>query len=338
MKTTLGPHVLTAMRAGHPLVALETALVTHGLPYPINLETIIDMEAAVRELGAIPATIGVLLGEVVIGLTEAELALLAKAASPMKVGVRELPVASLGKVSGGAELALLAKAASPMKVGVRELPVVSLGKVSGGTTVSATTYLAHRYGLAVLATGGIGGVHRGAGDSFDISADLTILGRTPITVVSSGAKAILDIGLTLEYMETQGITVVGYGTNIFPAFYASTSPYRLALKLDSPGEVAKVALARDELGLQSALLINNPVLTALEIPWEELLTYIAQIEGEIKTAGIVGQDVTPHMLSRLLAVTAGRSLKANLSLLIENARLGAEIALAICAERKRSNG
>ncbi|MFW0861330.1 MAG: pseudouridine-5'-phosphate glycosidase [Dethiobacter sp.] len=307
MKTTLGPHVLTAMRAGHPLVALETALVTHGLPYPINLETIIGMEAAVREHGVIPATIGVLLGEVVIGLTEAE-------------------------------LALLAKAASPMKVGVRELPVVSLGKVSGGTTVSATTYLAHRYGLTVLATGGIGGVHRGAGDSFDISADLTILGRTPITVVSSGAKAILDIGLTLEYMETQGITVVGYGTNIFPAFYASTSPYRLALKLDSPREVAKVALARDELGLQSALLINNPVLTALEIPWEELLTYIAQIEGEIKTAGIVGQDVTPQMLSRLLAVTAGRSLKANLSLLIENARLGAEIALAICAERKRSNG
>ncbi|MBS3886003.1 MAG: pseudouridine-5'-phosphate glycosidase [Dethiobacter sp.] len=307
MKTTIGPHVLTAMRAGHPLVALETALITHGLPYPLNLETILRMEAAVREFGAIPATIGVLLGEVVIGLTEEELAALAKAEAPIKMGVRELPVASLGKLSGG-------------------------------TTVSATAYLAHRYGLAVLATGGIGGVHRGACSSFDISADLTVLSRTPITVISSGAKAFLDLGLTLEYLETQGVTVAGYGTNIFPAFYAATSPYRLALRFDSPKEVAKVALARDELGLDSALLINNPVLAAQEIPWEELITYIVQIEGEIKSAGIVGQDVTPQMLRRLIAVTSGRSLKANLALLTENARLGAEIALAICAERKRANG
>lgn len=305
MQTTIGPHVLAAMRAGYPLVAMETALVTHGLPYPLNLETVLGMEAAVREVGAIPATIGVLLGEVVIGLTEVE-------------------------------LAALAKAESPMKVGVRELPVVSVGKGNGGTTVSATAYLAHRYGLAVLATGGIGGVHRGACNSFDISADLTMLGRTPITVISSGAKAILDLGLTLEYLETQGVTVVGYGTNIFPAFYAAASPYRLAVRFDSPREVAKAALARDELGLHSALLINNPVPTALEIPWEELITYIAQVEGEIKTARIAGQDVTPQMLRRLFALTAGRSLEANLALLTENARLGAEIALAICAERKQA--
>jgi pseudouridine-5'-phosphate glycosidase len=307
VKTTIGSEVLAAMRAGHPLVALETALVTHGLPKPLNLETILGMEAAVREVGAIPATIGVLSGEVIIGLS-------------------------------AAELTALAIAESPVKVGVRDLPLVALGKVSGGTTVSATAYLAHRYGLAVLATGGIGGVHRGACDSLDISADLTILGRTPITVISSGAKAILDLGLTLEYLETQGITVAGYGTDLFPAFYAATSPYRLALRIDSPREAAKVALARDELGLPSAILINNPVRTALEIPWQELLTYIVQIEGEVKAAGITGQDVTPQMLSRLFAVTAGRTLKANLSLLTENARLGAEIAQALCAERKRSNG
>lgn len=307
MKITIGSHVLNGMRAGYPLVALETAVVTHGLPYPLNLQTILGMEAVVRELAAIPATIGVLSGEVVIGLTEAELVALASAESPMKVGVRELPLASLGVINGG-------------------------------TTVSATAYLAHRYGLAVLATGGIGGVHRGACNSFDISADLTILGKTPITVVSSGAKAILDLGLTLEFMETQGITVAGYGTNIFPAFYAAGSPYRLSLRLDSPMEVAKVAMARDELGLQSALLITKPVSTVLEIPWEELISCVEQVEGEIKAAGVSGQDVTPQMLSMLCTATAGRTLQANLSLLIENARLGAEIALAISAERKRLHG
>lgn len=306
MKITIGSHVLTALRTNSPLVALETALVTHGLPQPLNLETALAMEAAVREVGAIPATIGVLAGQLVIGLTETELALLAKAESPMKVAIRELPAALAGNGSGG-------------------------------TTVSATAYLAHRYGLAVLSTGGIGGVHPGASYSFDISSDLTILARTPITVISSGAKAILDLGLTLEYLETQGVTVAGYRTNSFPAFYAAESPYQLTLRVDSPEEVAKLALARDELGLHSALLISNPAPKTLEISWEELKVDIAQIEAEIKAEGISGQNVTPQMLRRLNSASP-YTLAVNSALLIENARLGAEIAQAICAERKGYGG
>lgn len=305
MSISIGTDVLAALREGSPLVALETALVTHGLPHPLNVETALAMEAAVRSAGAVPCTIGVLEGRLVLGLSPAELEQLSSAPSPLKVGIRELPAAMAGKRSGG-------------------------------TTVSATAYLAHRYGISVFATGGIGGVHRGAQDTFDISADLTILGRTPLTVVSSGAKAILDLGLTLEYLETACVTVAGYRTEMFPAFYTAGSPYRLALTLDSPQEAAQLALARDELGLSSALLVCNPVPVASQIPWDELMHLIAQVEGEINDEGIGGQDVTPQMLRRLFALSDGRTLQANLALLRENARLGGEIANALYEERRRS--
>jgi pseudouridine-5'-phosphate glycosidase len=302
MNITIGTHVVHALREKAPLVALETALVTHGLPRPLNVETALAMEAAVREAGSVPCTIGMIAGRLIVGLTEDELRSLAKTTSALKLGVRELPAA------------------------------MALQK-SGGTTVAATAYLAHRYGIRVFATGGIGGVHRGARETFDISADLTILGRTPITVISSGAKAILDLSLTLEYLETAGITVAGYRTDSFPAFYSVSSPYSLSIRLESAAEVAKTALCRDGLGLTAALLLSNPVPKEAEIPWDELMDFINKVDLEVKEQGVGGQDVTPTMLKRLFQVTKGRTLSANLALLTENARLGGEIAKTICEER-----
>jgi pseudouridine-5'-phosphate glycosidase len=302
MNISLGAHVISALREGQPLVALETALLTHGLPHPLNVETALAMEDAVRSSGAVAATIGIIDGQVIVGMNEDELALLATASVPMKVGVRELPLA------------------------VAQLR-------SGGTTVAATAYISHRYGIKVFATGGIGGVHRGAQNTFDISGDLTVLGRTPITVVSSGAKAILDLKRTLEYLETAGITVVGYRTNTFPAFYCATSPFKVPHRLESAQDVAKTAIARDQLGLTSALLVSNPVPIQSQIPWEQLMSDIMKVDDEIKHEGIQGQDVTPQMLKRLFALTKGKTLQANLVLLKENARLGGEIATAIIAEK-----
>jgi pseudouridylate synthase len=307
MKIKIGNHIIEALRENRPLVALETALVTHGLPRPLNLETALAMETAVRESGSTAATIGVLDGCVVIGMNEEELTLLAGKDDAIKIGVRELPVA-----------------VAQMR--------------SGGTTVAATTFLAHRYGIKVFATGGIGGVHRAGQSSFDISGDLTVLGRTPITVVSSGAKAILDLKLTLEYMETAGVTVIGYRTHTFPAFYCASSPFPLALRMDSPQDVAKTAVWRDELGLLSALLVANPIRTEYEIPWERLMAYIGEVDNDIRGKGIEGQDVTPQMLRGLFRLTDGQTLRANLILLKDNARLGGEIALALQEERRAHGG
>jgi pseudouridylate synthase len=307
MNTVLGTHVIHALREGKPLVALESALLTHGLPRPVNLETALAMEAAVEEEGAVPATIGILQGRIIIGLTHDE-------------------------------LETLAWSPSPWKVGIRELPAMAARHEDGGTTVSATAYLARRYGISVFATGGIGGVHREGQYTFDISADLTVLGRTPITVVSSGAKAILDLKLTLEYLETAGITVAGYRTASFPAFYSAASPYPLTLTLDNPAQVARVALARDGLDLPGALLVANPVPAGAEIPWDRLMEHIAAVAEEIRSEGIAGQDVTPQMLRRLFALTEGATLKANLALLRHNARLGGEIARALTEERRLAGG
>lgn len=283
-------------------MALETALVTHGLPSPFNLETAADMEAAVRGSGAVPCTIGVLRGEINVGLDREQLTALAEEESPLKLGLRELPYAA------------------------------AMGR-SGGTTVAATAHLAHRYGIRVFATGGIGGVHRNGHNTFDISGDLPVLGRTPLTVVSSGAKAILDLKLTLEYMETAGIAPVGYRTSFFPAFYAAVSPYRTQLCVESAADVARTAAARDALGIPAALLVCNPVSLDNQIPWEHLTGMIAQVCDEMGRDGIEGQDVTPYMLRRLFVLSRGQTLKANLSLLVDNARLGGEIAVALAEGR-----
>ncbi|MDW7650780.1 MAG: pseudouridine-5'-phosphate glycosidase [Bacillota bacterium] len=306
-KIFIGDHVIAALQEKMPLVALETALVTHGLPKPLNVETALAMEAAVRAEGAVPCTIGVLGGRIVLGLAPDELDRLAAENEPVKIGLRELPYAAASEKSGG-------------------------------TTVSATSYLAHRYGIRIFATGGIGGVHRGAGTTFDISNDLTVLGRTPLTVVSSGAKAILDLKLTLEYLETAGVTVAGYKTKTFPAFYSQSSPYKLPLQLTSASQAAQVALVRDGLGLPSALLVCNPVPQDVEIPWSELMSLVAQADDEIRKGGISGQDVTPEMLRRMFVLSEERTLKANLALLVENARLGAQIACNMQILRSENDG
>ncbi|MCR3922739.1 MAG: pseudouridine-5'-phosphate glycosidase [Firmicutes bacterium] len=301
MKVEIGEHIIKAMRSREPLVALETAVITHGLPQPINVETGLAMEAAICATGAIPCTIGVLHGTVIIGMVAEQLQALSQLPDPVKIGVRELPLA-----------AALTQ--------------------SGGTTVAATAYLAHRYGIRVFATGGIGGVHRGAATTFDISGDLITLGKTPITVVSSGAKAILDLQKTLEYLETMGVSVVGYRTNTFPAFYASTSPYLLALQVDSVADVASAALARDELALPSALLVCNPVACDAEIPFSELMELIKRVDEELDSSQVQGQNVTPEMLRRLSTLTQGKTLQTNVRLLEDNARLSGEIAIEIARQ------
>ncbi|EEG76119.1 pseudouridine-5'-phosphate glycosidase [Dethiobacter alkaliphilus] len=307
MKLSIGGHVLSALREKKPLVALETALVTHGLPRPLNLETAVQLEEIVTQSGAVPCTIGVLNGEIIMGLNKSQLDALAMEENPLKLGVRELPVAVAQKRSGG-------------------------------TTVAATAHLAHRYGIGVFATGGIGGVHRGGENTFDISGDLPVLARTPVTVVASGAKAILDLPLTLEYLETAGITVGGYQTNTLPAFYSAASPYPLNLSFDSVEQVAQTAMSRDELGLQAAILLCNPVPGDSEIPWDELMAMIVNVDREIREEGVVGQDVTPQMLRRLFTLSDGRTLQANLALLKENARLGAEIAQTLISIRGKEHG
>lgn len=296
----VGAAVVDALRMKKPIVALETALLTHGLPEPHNLKTVLDMEEAVAREGAVPCTIGVIRGRAVIGLDRSQLEYLAHVNGTRKLGIRDLPYAA------------------------------ALG-LDGGTTVSATAYLAHRFGIRFFATGGIGGVHPGAGQTFDISADLPVLARTPVTVISSGAKAILDLGLTLEYLETAGITVAGFCTDRLPAFYASSSPFPLPYVVDSAAQAAATALARDRLGLTGAVLICNPVPKEAEIPWDELLPLINLAKNEVSASGTAGQDVTPAMLSRLFEVSGGRALRANLALLRENARLGAAIACAAAA-------
>jgi len=295
---TVGSHVLAALKERRPIVALETALLTHGLPRPHNLGAALEMEATVRAAGAVPCTVGVVGGKVGIGLAEQELEQLSCCVSPLKSGLRELPYA----VASGRD---------------------------GGTTAGATAYLARSFGIRVLATGGIGGVHRGAALSFDVSNDLAVLGNAPITVVSSGAKAILDLGLTLEYLETAGVAVVGYRTDCLPAFYSRRSPFPLPYLLESPSQVAEMAVARDRLGLPGAVLVCNPVPSEAEVPWEELMTFIRQAEIELHNIKKTGPDVTPWMLNRLSVLSDGRTLRANLALLRENAGLGAAIARAV---------
>ncbi|NLM46377.1 MAG: pseudouridine-5'-phosphate glycosidase [Firmicutes bacterium] len=304
MKLKISREVMAALREKQPLVALETAVITHGLPAPLNLETGMAMEAAVRAAGAVPCTVGVLQGAAILGLSAREMEELVRQ-KPVKLGLRDLPAA------------------------------LALGQ-SGGTTVAATAYLARRFGIKVFATGGIGGVHRGATATFDISGDLQVLAHTPITVVAAGAKAILDLKLTLEYLETMGIPLLGYRTSHFPAFYAPDSPYPLPARVETAAEAAQAALMRDELGLAAALLVCNPVPAASGIPYVELMEAVETVSREITGRKVAGKEVTPAMLKRLAEITGGRTLAANQALLIENARLAAEIALELYKQKSES--
>ncbi|GIK08721.1 MAG: pseudouridine-5'-phosphate glycosidase [Anaerolineaceae bacterium] len=288
--------VQRALKQNRPVVALESTVLTHGLPHPTNLALGRDMEAAVLADGATPATIGVLHGTVRVGLTDAELAELAQAAAAMKVSRRDF-------------------AAAVVK------------KASGGTTVAGTMFAADKVGIKVFATGGIGGVHREA--RFDVSPDLQALASTRMIVVCAGAKSILDLPSTLEMLETNGVPALGYGTDEFPAFFSRRSGFKTSARVDSPQEAADFARAHWEIGMPSAVLVCRPISAEDEIPREEIDPVEEQASREAQERGIGGQALTPFLLQRVNELTGGKSMRANLSLLLGNARLAAQIAKAM---------
>jgi pseudouridine-5'-phosphate glycosidase len=297
----LSEPVALALRQNRPVVALESTIVAHGMPYPQNLETARAVEAAVQERGAVPATIAVWDGVPRIGLDDHE-------------------------------LEALARTDGVWKVSRRDLPYVMAQKRHGATTVASTMILAAKAGIRVFATGGIGGVHRGAERTFDISADLMELARTPVAVVSAGAKAILDLGLTLEYLETQGVPVIGYQTHDFPAFYTRSSGHTLELRTDTPEELAAVLRAQWALGLEGGALVANPIPEAFALDAADIEAAIAAAVGEAEQQGIQGKALTPFLLSRIKHLTEGRSLEANIQLVLHNARLAADLAGALARE------
>lgn len=291
--------VAEALAQNNPVVALESTVITHGLPYPNNVETAVKMQTAVREGGAVPATIAIIQGRVHVGLTDDELEY-------------------LGKLAGTAV----------RKCSRRDIPLAIGNKENGATTVAGTMILAHQAGIRLFATGGIGGVHRG--HPFDISADLLELGRTPVTVVSSGAKSILDLPATLEVLETHGVPVIGYGTDTLPAFFARSSGLPVDIRLDTPEAVANVMLAHQQTGLQNGLLVAVPVPEADACDPEMVEAAIAQATQEADEQGIHGPASTPWLLRRVVALTNGRSLQANVALLRNNGYTAAKIARAFC--------
>jgi pseudouridylate synthase len=290
--------VAAALAEGRPVVALESTVITHGLPFPDNLEAAVAMETAVRQGGAMPATIAIIQGHIHVGLRPGQLDYLAHLAGKnvRKCSRRDIPLA------------------------------LALGE-DGATTVAGTMILAHRAGIEVFATGGIGGVHRG--HPFDVSADLTELGRTPITVVCSGAKSILDLPATREVLETNGVAVVGYGVDEMPAFYARQSGLSVDVRLDEPVAVARLIQARRGLALASGTLVTVPVPAQAELPRAEAEAAIRQATAEADALGIQGADATPWLLSRLATLTGGRSLIANQALLRQNGLVAAQVATAL---------
>jgi len=294
----IAPEVARALAAGRAVVALESTIVTHGMPYPQNVATARDVEGVVRAAGAVPATIAVVDGTISVGLSDAQLEWLGTAKDVMKLSRADLPFAIAAKRHGS-------------------------------TTVAATMICAQLAGIGVFATGGIGGVHRGAELTFDISADLQELARTPVVVVCAGAKALLDVPKTLELLEMLGVPVVCYGTDAFPAFWSRTSGLPAPLRLDDAAAIAAFARAKHDLGIDSATLVCNPIPEADEIPAAEMAAYIARAVGEAAEAGIAGKAVTPWLLDRLYGITEGKSLAANVALVTNNARLASEIAVAL---------
>ena len=281
-------------------VALESTVISHGLPYPDNLKLAREMEEIIRTHGAQPATVGVVGGELIAGLSEEQ-------------------------------IERLATAADVRKVSRRDLPVVAARKLDGATTVAATIWIAHRAGIELFATGGIGGVHRSSapGMSADVSADLQELAQTPVIVVCAGAKALLDLPATLEYLETHGVTVIGYGTEAFPAFYSRSSGLPVDLRCNSPREVAEIWQAKRELDLAGGLLVAVPVPEEDEIPSAAIEPLIEQALADSEAAGLRSAEVTPYLLRRIAELTGDRSLRANLALLRNNARVAAAIAAAL---------
>lgn len=290
--------VARAIETGAPIVALETTILSHGMPYPQNVQTALAVEAIVRDEGCIPATIAVVRGRIHAGLTREQLEHFGTAKDVLKLSRADLPYA------------------------------VASGK-DGATTVAATMLCAHLAGIAVFATGGVGGVHRGAERTMDVSADLEELARTPVAVVCAGAKALLDLPKTLEALETRGVPVIGYGTAQFPAFWSRSSGLAVPLRFDTPEEIGGFLRVKRELGIESGTLIANPIPQSDEIPAHEMRGYIETAVEEASRANVTGKAVTPWLLDRILQLTGGRSLTANVALVKNNARLAARIARSL---------
>ena len=301
MKVILSPEVSAALSAGRPVVALESTIIAHGMAYPANVETAMAVEQVVRAHGAVPATIAVIGGKLKAGLSAEEIEMFGQS---------------------GPEI---------MKVSVRDLPFVVGRGLDGATTVAATMRIAAMAGIPVFATGGMGGVHRGAGETFDVSADLTEMTRSNVALVTAGAKAILDLPLTLERLETDGVPVVGYRTGEFPAFYSRSSGLKVPMRADSAQEVAGIMRSKWELGLTGAVIVANPIPEADEIPAAEIGPVIAAALEETDRLGICGKGVTPFLLAEIAKTTKGRSLQANIALVKNNAKVAAEIAVAYAA-------
>ena len=292
----LSPEVAEALRAGRPVVALESTIISHGMPYPQNVETAMKVEATIRENGAVPATIAVIGGR-------------------LKAGLAPEQIEYLGKKGRG-----VAKASR------RDLPVLVAQGKDGATTVTTTMIIAAMAGIKVFATGGVGGVHRGAETTMDISADLEELAQTPVMVICAGAKSILDLGLTLEYLETKGVPVIGYGTEELPAFYTRRSGFKVDYRLDSPEELAAAFCAKMEMGLKGGMLVTNPIPEEYSMDPDRINAAIDEAVAEAKAKGIKGKETTPFLLAKIKDLTGGDSLASNIQLVLNNARLAARTA------------
>ena len=296
----LSPEVAEAMAAGRPVVALESTIISHGMPYPQNVETALAVEDIIRQNGAVPATVAVIGGR-------------------LKAGLRREEIEHLGR-----------QGQAIPKASRRDLPVLIARGSDGATTVTTTMMIAHLAGIRVFATGGIGGVHRGAETSMDISADLEELAHTPVMVICAGAKSILDLGLTLEYLETHGVPVLGYGTEELPAFYTRRSGFGVDYRVDSPEELAAVFRAQRELGYPGGLLVTNPIPEEYSMDKAVIDDAIETALGEAAAQGVHGKAVTPFLLAKVKELTGGDSLDSNIQLVFNNARLAARTAAALC--------
>lgn len=294
----ISSEVVSALKENKPVVALESTIISHGMPYPVNVETALKVEEIVRGNGAIPATIGIMEGKLKVGLTVEEIEHFAKNDDIVKVSRRDIPF-------------IIAK------------------KLNGATTVAATMIIASLAGIKVFVTGGIGGVHRGAQQSFDISADLMELAKTDVAVVCAGAKSILDIGLTLEYLETQGVPIVGYKTEEFPSFYTRKSGFKVDYRVDTIEELANTIKIKWDLGLKGGLVIGNPIPEEYEMDYDVINRSIEDALYEAKKAGIKGKETTPFLLSKVKKLTEGKSLESNIRLVYNNAEVGAKLAVQL---------
>ena len=295
----INPEVVKALKENRPVVALESTIISHGMPYPKNVETALKVEETIRNHGAIPATIGIIDGEPIVGMTPEE-------------------IEQFGKRKG------------VLKVSRRDLPVVYAKKLWGATTVATTMIIANQAGIEVFVTGGLGGVHRGATETMDISADLQELAKTNVTVVCAGAKAILDLPLTLEYLETMGVPVLGYKTEELPAFYNSHSGLKVDYKVESAFEMAKIIKAKRDNNLLGGILLTNPIPEEFEMPKKIIDNAIETALKEMKKQGIKGKECTPFLLKTITDLTGGDSLESNIKLVLNNAAVGSEVAKEYC--------